>query len=202
MARAEDVHRFPLVRSRVPLATFRRPGSGEHHVLVGPPRHGDIPWRQQRLRSNLVHREWCFHQSPSRSKHTTGRCALRNFDPEQLRQVYPDLLKEPRRQDLRCRIIQTGDVVQHAMVDQVNHRADLLCDHCVVDDHAPVVSRTTAPHAHAIRVAMHPTALVALRNMRQPMRRIEVEVLPDTGQPNNSSCTGMPAHTEALWVVS
>ena len=59
MARAEDVHRFPLVRSRMPLAPFRRAGSGEHHVLVGPLRHGDIPWWQQRLRSNLVHREWC-----------------------------------------------------------------------------------------------------------------------------------------------
>lgn len=134
--------------------------------------------------------------------HTAGSRALRNLDPEQLRQVHLDLLKQPRRQNLRGRIVETGDVVQHAMVDPVNHRADSLRDNCVIDDHAPVIDRSPAPHAHAIGVAMHPAALVAIRNVRQPMRRIEVEVSPDAGQPNNSSCCGMPAHTGALCVVS
>ena len=101
--------------------------------------------------------------------HTTGRRTLCNLDPEQLRQVHPDLLKRPRRQTSVVGFLNWGSR-QHAMVDQANPAPT---------SRRSLRSRRSCPrrrsprHRAPIRVAMHPTALA--RELRQPMRRIEVE---------------------------
>src|SRR5579872_7312345 len=54
--------------------------------------------------------------------HTAGRCALSNFDPEDLIHPRLDLRPQPRSQDFRSRVFQAGDLVEDAMVDQIQDR--------------------------------------------------------------------------------
>ena len=62
MARAEHVHRLPLVGPGLPLATLGRGGAGQDDVLVRPLRERDLARRQHGFRADLIHRKWCGHQ--------------------------------------------------------------------------------------------------------------------------------------------
>jgi hypothetical protein len=98
---------------------------------------------------------------------TAARARLLNRDPEKIRHVAFEPVPDPDRQELRGRVFEAGDLVEHVVVELLHQRIDGGLQIGEIDHPAELrIERAAHGHFPSKRVPVHAPALVAFGHLR------------------------------------